>query len=293
MKGITEKCISFQMPKFMSSASYFRMIPARLGMISGCLTRNGGMCQDHSGMGWPVTHVTPKSDIVGMKATYPEWPSKWGNMSNDRFYDEILKYITEYGETGVNVLARELNVPLSTMQRYLEKQTYFRKTVNRKWDIPDNVEKDIKSNTATLMVESVETVIKLIESQVSELQLQLQAALMPINTLKRAVIATNPSVATKINPLFETVQEDANNVYEAIKGNKSNIPEEYLDLILNVDLVRIILKKGADYYKDTFISALSGLILKETDELPDEILELIEHCQKTWYIVINWGILEK
>lgn len=204
-------------------------------------------------------------------------------MSNDKYYPDILRYITEHGETGVNVLAKELNVPLSTMQRYLERQRYFKKTVSRKWDLPTNVETDIKSNTMTLMVASVENALMLLDSQFSELQLSVQNALMPVNTLKRAVETINPPVADKpVNndPNITKLLNFANAMQKAIKQHKNNIPDEYRDLLLNLDITAMCVNMGMDYINSNQNADLTGVLLGERDILSEDTLKVLERHQK-------------
>ncbi len=203
-------------------------------------------------------------------------------MSNDRYYDEILAYITENGETGVNALAKLLNVPLTTMQRYLEKQTYFRKTVNRKWDLPDNVNADIKTNTMTLIVESVENTLKLITSQLEELQTIVQVTHTPLNSLKRAVSTINAPVAgngTKIRPRLVEINEGMDNVEKAIKGHIKNVPEMYQDLLLNLDVCRLITEMGTLYMKGDFNTELMNVLTAQADTLSEDALELLKEYQ--------------
>lgn len=204
-------------------------------------------------------------------------------MSNDKYYDEVLHYLTENGETGVNVLANALNVPLSTMQRYLEKQTYFKKTINRKWDLPSNVETDIKSNTMTLMVSSVENALMVVDSQMAEIQLSIQNALMPVNTLKRAVSALNAPVAdkaTNMHPSIIKVNEFANVMQKAIKQYMSNVPEEYQELLKNLDIIGMCVNMGLNYINSSENADLTGILLGETDKLTEDTLKVLENHQK-------------
>lgn len=204
-------------------------------------------------------------------------------MSLDKYYDEILQYITEHGETGVNILAKELNLPLSTMQRYLERQTYFRKTINRKWDLPDNVESDIKSNTMTLMIESVENAVKLLNSQLDEIQSNVQNALMPISTLKRAVNSLNTPVAgnsDEVTPIMIDTDKKIKTTYTVFKKYKDRIPEGYTELILNVDMHRLTVEMGTIFTNADFSTDISSLLLGQIDELPEDTIEILKEYQK-------------
>ena len=204
-------------------------------------------------------------------------------MSNDKYYDALLPYINEHGETGVNVLAKQLDVPLSTLQRYLERQTYFRKTINRKWDIPNNVDADIKSNTMTLMVNSVENALMLLDSQLSEIQSNVQNALMPVGTLKRAVIGLSAPVADKsdeMHPFIVEMDKGIKESYMVFKKYMSKIPEEYQELIKNVDLYRLSVDMGTKFMESDFNVDISSLLLEKTTELSEDTVEILKEYQK-------------
>jgi hypothetical protein len=202
---------------------------------------------------------------------------------NEKYYDDILRIITERGPTGVNVLAKELNVPLSSMQRYLEKQSYFKKTEDRKWDLPNNVEADIKTNTVALMVGSVENALMLLDSQLAEIQLNVQNALMPVNTLKRAVNTIVAPVAdkpTNLHPSVQKLLKFETLMRKALKDNKDNIPEEYIDVLNNVDYVEMAAEMGLDYVLGPQFQDITELITRTGDKLSEDTLEILEKYQK-------------
>lgn len=207
-------------------------------------------------------------------------------MSSDKYYDDILALITERGELGVNVIARELNAPLSTMQRYLEKQTYFRKTVNRKWDVPDNVDSNLKSNTMSLMVTSVETALLLIDSQMAELQSSIQNALLPVNTLKRnmdsfiAPVADKSGKSVIIDDRLLKIDNEANKVYDIIKKQKDNIPDIYKEMLFNLDYVGMVLGMGEVYAIELLSTDVYAILAGNGDTLPEETIEAIKEYQK-------------
>lgn len=206
-----------------------------------------------------------------------------GFMSDNKFYDDILGYITEHGETGVNVLAKEFNVPLSSMQRYLERQTYFRKTVNRKWDLPNNVDTDIKTNTMTLMVSSVETALLLLSSQLSEIQSSVQNALMPVSTLKRAVNTVLTPVADKTSNIDNEVllfDKSIKDTYAVFKQHVKVCPEEYQEIISNVDLYKLTIEMGTKFIAGDFNAEISSLFLEKSSILSDDIIDILKEYQK-------------
>lgn len=52
------------------------------------------------------------------------------------FTTEIREVLAHRGELGVNAIAKLIEQPVATVQRFLERQEYFIKTENRKWKLP-------------------------------------------------------------------------------------------------------------------------------------------------------------
>jgi len=204
-------------------------------------------------------------------------------VSNDKYYDLVLAYITEHGESGVNTLANAFDIPLSTMQKYLERQSYFKKTERRKWDLPENVNADIKSDTMVLMVDSVENALLLIKSQVTDLQLSLDSSLIPISTLKRGINNITAPAATKsidIHPSILQLNENAKITQTVFKKYVGVCPQKYQDLIKNLDLYKLIIEKGTDYLNAGFNADLTALFLEQTTDLAYDTVQLLNQYQK-------------
>jgi len=203
-------------------------------------------------------------------------------MANN-YHDMILAVITEQGELGVNEIARRIDVPLSTVQKYLERQTYFMKTERRKWDLPANVNADIKSDTMSLMVNSVENSLLILKSQLSEIQESVNNSLIPLSTLKRGISTVKTPVAGKsvnVHPKLVKLEEDANEIEEVFKKFKDKLPDEYKDMILNVDMVWLSISKGTEYVKGEFSNQISSLLLEKGDNLSDDVINSLKLYQK-------------
>jgi hypothetical protein len=201
----------------------------------------------------------------------------------DKFYDPIYAYITEHGETGVNVLAKELDAPLSSLQRYLERQTYFKKTVNRKWDLPTNVDTDIKTNTVSLMVDSVENALLVLNAQLTEIQSSVQNALYPVKTLKRAVSTMVAPVAgnsTKVDKRLMDIEENGDKIHNVIKKQKDKIPDNYKDLLFNMDYIGLVLSMGESYVTELLSTDVYAILAGSGTELPEETIEVLKQHQK-------------
>jgi len=204
----------------------------------------------------------------------------------DKYKDDILKLISEKGPLGVNAIQRELGYPLSTLQKYLHKQSYFKINDDKKWDLPENHVADIKSNTLSIMTDLIETNIKLIQSQVEEIQQSLHSALSPISTLKRGVSALTLPVADKstnipnIHPLLFESDKNIQTALMVIKKYVQKVPEKYQDLLKNVDLYKLVIEMGSIYLNSTFNSEIASLLLEKTDELSDDMIQVLKNYQK-------------
>lgn len=192
--------------------------------------------------------------------------------------DTIAAVISEKGPLGVNALAMELGVAPSSLQRYLTTQDYFRRTENRRWDLPENVAQNVKSNTLHLMLENAITGTKLLIATNSELLDQLEMNRKTLELVKQNLNQiSNPPVADSRFADFESANEK---LRDAIKRNKNNIPEEYYDLIYNYDHVGYIIKVGKGTAVNFLESQLAPLILGDHTELSEQTVQILEENQR-------------
>lgn len=202
----------------------------------------------------------------------------------EKYKDDIIKLITERGPLGVNAIQRELGMPLSTLQKYLHRQNYFKLNDDRKWDLPENVIGEIKTNTLSLMTNVVENSILLLKSQMEEMQLTIDNALSPIITLKKGVNNIALPVADKgniqIDPRLVRVSDDANKYTQIVKAQKGNIPDEYKDIVFSFDLVGLVLKEGEEYVRESVMDELSAVLVGKNSTLSEELIQTLKENQK-------------
>jgi hypothetical protein len=204
----------------------------------------------------------------------------------DKYYDLIHPLLTEKGELGVNEIARAIDLPLSSVQKYLERQNHFKKTERRKWDLPDRVNSDIKSDTLSLMVTSVETQLLLLKAQLADITQNVENSLIPIDTLKRGVNSIQTPVAGKtdkvpdIDPELLIMDKKVKDLYAVFKRFVGKCPEEYQDLLKNLNIGKIIVEKGFDYLSGSFNVELSSLFLEKETELSEDVLSVLKAYQK-------------
>lgn len=204
-------------------------------------------------------------------------------MTVGKHHDEILAYITENGATGVNPLARHLKMNPSTLQKYLERQSYFKRTESRKWDLPDRVNTDIAADKMKLMVDSVENALTLIKSQLAETITSVENAVYPINTLRRGLKSVNTPVAVKVqqlDPSLDELDKFIKQLEGVFKKFFSKCPDEYKLFLQNLDLHRLAIEKGLLYLKGEFGTDITAILLEKTNVLPEDTLTVLKMYQK-------------
>lgn len=201
-----------------------------------------------------------------------------------RYHDPIYAVIAEHGPQGVNQLAKLVELPVSTVQRYLTvQQTYFKKTIDKKWDLPENVNTDITDNTLLLAANSIDSTVQLIETQLKELLTQFTTVQMPLSTLKRGLEGYRPSVAgssSKVtNKKLETMLNQVAKLPDFLKDKKKNIGNEYYELLINTRWLDMYLELGNKYVDSAIIAELADLMLGNTDKLGEDVLSTIQEYQ--------------
>jgi hypothetical protein len=199
---------------------------------------------------------------------------------NEKYHDDILSYITENGPSGVNAIATGLNVPLSTMQHYLDKsQNYFKKNSMRKWVLPemyDSVESATVTNNVTNVVESnLNSVKALLNSVIG----QIDSTIMVLPTLK-TVSATVADKSFNIDRSLIDLDKSVKETYAAIKKYLGVIPEEYKDLIKNIDLYTLIITLGNKYLQESLFPEIARLMTEQTDTLSSDAIDTLKMYQK-------------
>lgn len=203
----------------------------------------------------------------------------------EKYHKPIFEVISREGALGVNAIAKATEIPLSTIQKYLDKQqTFFRKTEDRKWDLPENVNADITSQSLILTANILENTILLIQSQLGELQNTVANTLTPVNTLKRGVENKPLPVAettykaknTKLSKILEAIDK----LPSLIKSRKENVSEELLELLLNTEWLELFVDLGYNYISDVIEPDLYELLLGNKTDLSEDTLTTIKEYQK-------------
>lgn len=205
----------------------------------------------------------------------------------DKYKSAIETILRTKGEPmGVNAIQRELNIPLSTLQKYLERQTYFIKTESRKWTLPDFVSMELPGNTLELTVVNVENSIQMLQSQLQTAITTLNTLAHPLETIKKGatLMKTTPVAKVQVNskPIDERLIEiDSlkSQLKQSIKKQLKLIPEEYQKLLLNLDYVGYVLEVGVKYANQFLEENLYGVMAGRDDKLDDEVIEVLKEFQ--------------
>lgn len=198
---------------------------------------------------------------------------------------DIITLIQIHGPMGVNALQRELGVPLSSLQKYLHNQNYFRKNEDKKWDLPENVAGELKGNSLTLMAEMVETTYKLLRSQVNEMSHALENAINPITSLKNNINAVVVPVAADkvgqsiLDPRLRRINETKDTLSNIFHKQKDNIPKEYRNLFFNFDYVGLVIKEGETYTNKFLEEGTYELLAGKDTELSEETIIILKENQ--------------
>jgi hypothetical protein len=202
----------------------------------------------------------------------------------DERKSEIIKVLSSKGALGVNALAREIDLNVSTLQKYLHNQSYFRMNENKKWDLPERVTSDLRVNQLENLATITEASITLIRSNLEELLINVDNALSPIKTLKRDIARISPSVAQSVNvqihPLFQDILDKLDQMPAILKSGKDRVNTEIYDILVNTDWHRLVIEMGSLYFTNTISGEIYNLILGETDSLSEDALTTIKEYQK-------------
>lgn len=201
-------------------------------------------------------------------------------MAEDRFHAEIKALLEKNGAMGVNAIQKELDVPLSTLQKYLDKQqNYFKKNALRKWVLPEKLVNEhmsvITDNHTDIIENQISSMKMLARTLIS--QFDSTMILMATNNAKSPSVA---GISDKVDPSIEKLTSFVTALQKAIKEYKDNIPDIYKDLILNLDVAKLCAYKGLGYMNDEKSADITGILLGERDTMSEAIITTLKEYQK-------------
>ncbi len=204
----------------------------------------------------------------------------------DKYRDVILELINKHGALGVNAIQRETDIPLSTLHKYLHNQNYFRQNTAKKWDLPENVQSEIKADTVSLYVNQLETSIQILRTQLDDIVHSATNLLVPAESIKKAIahiqhpVANSSDVGNKRLPTkWRDIIEKIEELPKVIKSKKNTTTTEYYDLLRNVDWYELIIEMGLSYFRDVLSTEIYDVLLGQSSELSDDALENLKEYQ--------------
>lgn len=202
----------------------------------------------------------------------------------EKYHDPIFKLITEKKEAlGVNTIAKETDIALSTVQKYLTtQQTYFKKTGDRKWDLPERVKQEVSPESLQLMINGLENSILLIQTQTKELQQSIANLVPPINILKRNIRDSAPPVAETpiLNEKLVNKIASLDKLPKVIKSRKDSLTDDMYEMLMNTDWYGIFVDLGYNYLQEVIEPELYDLLLGTKIDLSEDALSTIKEYQK-------------
>lgn len=200
-------------------------------------------------------------------------------MNTDQYHSQILALIEKNGALGVNAISNSTNIPLSTVQKYMHRQSYFKMNSHKKWDLPENiVANEVNaslSNFDTLIASNLTGITSLSEMLIT----QIKSAITLLSTQK-PVYATVADRSVKLDEHMDRLNIFINNLQKAIKEHMSNVPEDYLDLMRNLDISKMCIYEGLEHMTSEHLRDITDLLLGDRDILTDDSLKMIEKYQK-------------
>jgi hypothetical protein len=201
-------------------------------------------------------------------------------MSNERLHADVLRLIEENGAMGVNQLSKALDVPLSTMQKYLDKdQDYFKKNNARKWVLPEMSAVSDMSVVSSNYSNVIDSQLTSMQALIDTLMSQFRATVSLIDANK----GTLPPVAGIAPDIHKSMIESDKRIksaYEVFKKFLGVVPEEYKNLIKNVDLHRLTIELGTIKLNEQFNPEITALFLEKSVDLSDDVLRILKEYQK-------------
>ncbi len=192
------------------------------------------------------------------------------------YHNQVLEIIERRGAQGVTELAKLLNVPSTSLQRWLGRQDFFVQMDNRKWNLPGAAVHGIFDKTETQFYGVLDSQINAVKAT-SEL---LFAQLDSVQTMMKAQKPKGSMAGLNMDKRFGELQAKIGDLTRSFKGYLPDAPEEFRELIAKMDLVGIALTKGTEYTNEVFIPSITSLLLGKTSLLDKEAVILLEKYQQ-------------
>lgn len=195
-------------------------------------------------------------------------------------HDEIEAFLKENGETGVNAISAGIGKPVSSVQKWLEKQTYFIKTSSRKWDLPERIIGNFDVKAQDLVIRDTNLAIENAVLVLGSTKAKLDALLTVVERINTVSAATNQRRVAGNSKIEKRISE-VEKMQKILKSHIDKVPEQYRELLRDLDYVEMTWQLGAKKMDTEINSELTELILGETTELKETTVALFQTYQIT------------
>lgn len=205
-----------------------------------------------------------------------------------KYHDPILSYLQANGRQGVNNIAKGVQLPVSSVDKFLKRQTYFKKTTDAKWDLPENVAEERSNQLETsrmgMLVQTLTAQSLIAEQSLDAFTSSINDLLTNIQTISPLLENFKPPVAksdkaTEVHPLFVKMDNNVKEYHKLLNKHMKNIPEQYVDMVKNADIVRLILERGNTFVDERILSEIGMLMMQQSEMLSDDVVDTLMEYQ--------------
>ncbi len=193
-------------------------------------------------------------------------------------HDRIILLLRDKGALGVNELAKLVDVPVSTLQKRLHTQSYFKQNDDKKWDLPQNV----AESQATMTIEDFDVLISAqltgIQSMYNMLTTQIKSVitLMSAHKPKPTTVAVNEPIHSEITAIMDEMATLSN----IVKKFREAFTKEEFSLLNNADWVSMRCYLGKDIFLNEVTEEIATHIQTNGDKLSEKTMNHIKDFQK-------------
>jgi hypothetical protein len=194
-------------------------------------------------------------------------------------FESIKKLLTDKGPQGVTAIAKVLDAPPSSIQKYLtNQQDYFKLNRSKKWCLPNVTEKEDSVTVANNITNVLNSQVNGINALIDLLVSQLSATTTLISDFK-PVVQVSSGKAPTMHPKIAELDKLIKDTQALFDRFVDKVPDMYKELIQNLDLYSLIIKRGVEFIQTGIGPDITALFLQESDTLSEETIEVLKSYQ--------------
>ncbi len=189
---------------------------------------------------------------------------------------KIGSLIRENGPLGVTELAKLSGIAPNTLQRYLtQKQNYFQKNSDRKWDYPETAVKDSIS-------QNIDNFNHVLDTQVEGVQAVANMLVGQIESLSLVIRSYKPITTTVvgIDSKFVALDRKIKDIEKLYKSYLLDFDNDHKHLLKNLDLVALVIGENKTVVNEDILPTITAYLVGKTSVLSQEVIDLLAQYQK-------------